>query len=407
MATIVISSTGTDGDHLPYIALGEALQARGHKVRMAFRESMRSHITKAGLEAICCGKDLVEEEARKDAADWDGWQPPSTSGQERYDKMVDYLQHEIPVVFQALLAACKDADLLICGLQRQLLGAMIEKKIGTPWVAASVTPAFQCSEIGHHNISNRSEVVSLFLPILKEVFTKLEVEEINWLEYHKTEHAILGSSSHFSQPTLENSHYKQTGFWFYENPDWQNWQPDEQLQEFVETSPKPLVLSFSSIPVTNPKSVLEVHVHAAAILGRRIVVQRGWANFNETLLPNDINRESVMFTEFMPQDWLLSHAAAFIHHGGVGTIARALRNDCPMLVEPLGNDQFFNAKRVLSLKVGTAMHPHKLTPDGLARVLETKVLNDEVKQNTQVIGAKIREDKGLVTACQVIESWLP
>ncbi len=48
-----------------------------------------------------------------------------------------------------------------------------------------------------------------------------------------------------------------------------------------------------------------------------------------------------------------------------------------MLVEPYGNGQFFNAKRVVTLNLGAAVHPKKITPDGLAKILETKVLTNE------------------------------
>jgi UDP:flavonoid glycosyltransferase YjiC (YdhE family) len=151
--------------------------------------------------------------------------------------------------------------------------------------------------------------------------------------------------------------------------------------------------------------VLELHVQAATKLGRGLLVHRGWANFNESMLSDRCDGNSVMFVDFIPQDWLFSQAGAVIHHGGIGTIARALKNDCPMLVEPYGNDQFFNAKRVVGLKVGVAVHPKKITPDGLAKILETKVLTDECKKNTQDLGAKIRAENGLKTACDLIVNY--
>jgi len=54
----------------------------------------------------------------------------------------------------------------------------------------------------------------------------------------------------------------------------------------------------------------------------------------------------VLFADFLPQDWLFARAACSIQHGGIGTIARALRAGCPILVEPFGNDQLYNASRV-------------------------------------------------------------
>ena len=406
MATIVISSTGTHGDYLPYIALGQFLKTQGHTVRMAFRKSMHSYVIKAGLESVTCGTELTIEQAQKDAAHWDHFQPSSTSLQSEIERMTLFFKEDFPAIYQQLFTACQDADLFICGLQRQMFGAMLEKKLGLPWVAASVTPAFQCSALGHHMTKKDPTWLKLLLPTLKEVFAQLNVEAIDWLNYHHNEKSILGSSPYFSIPTVENSHYQQTGFWFYEDPTWQHWQPSEALHQFVEINPQPLFLTFSSIPIVEPRTVLEIHIRAAQKLSRGLIVQRGWANFNESLVPEDIQSQSVMFVDFMPQDWLLSNVAAIIHHGGIGTIARALRHSCPMLVEPLGNDQFFNAKRILALKVGTAVHPHKITPDGLSKILETKVLTKEVKLQTQQLGDKIRNDNSLEKTCILIESWL-
>jgi UDP:flavonoid glycosyltransferase YjiC (YdhE family) len=406
MATIVISSKGTHGDHLPYIALGEALQKKGHTVRMAFRQSMLPLVREAGLEGVVCGEDLLPEEARKKAVDWDEWQIHPDSNQDRFDNMKLYFEQDLPIIFQQLLQACEGADLLICGLQRQMFGAMIGQKIGLPWVCASVTPSFQCAQMGQYLSQQHIKITNLFLPTLKEVFHKLQIPEIDWFNYYHNPRSILASSRHFCSLDEQHSHFQQTGFWFYENPQWHNWQPDPALRHFVETEGKPLFLTFSSIPVVDPASVLNVHLQGAKKLGRKLIVQRGIANFNESLLKDDRDRQDVMFVDFMPQDWLLSNVDTIIHHGGIGTIARALRHNCPMIVEPLGNDQFFNAKRVLNLKIGTAVKPHALTADGLAHILETKVLTPEIKKSTEILGEKIRLENSLENACNLIESWL-
>lgn len=406
MKKIVISSTGTYGDHLPYIALGEALKKQGYQVVMAFRASMARYVINSGLEHVVCGQELTQEEARKKAKDWDEWQLPSQDSHDNFIVMQNFFKDDVPVIFQQLEQACHGADLLICGLQRQLFGAMLEKKTGLPWVAASVTPAFQCSEIGQHTLRQQIDIIRLFLPTLETVTQQFNLPSIDWFKYHENPRAILGSSRYFSETLPAYSDYQKTGFWFYEEPTWKDWQPDNFLKEFVERSPSPLFLSFSSIPVTEPQRVLNVHLQAAKALGRGLVVQRGWANFNESLLEDEGDRQHVCFVDFMPQAWLLENVGAIMHHGGVGTIARALRHNCPMVVEPLGNDQFFNAKRVLSLKIGTAVHPHKVTVEGLASLLENKVLTSEVKHNVTTLGEQIRSEDSLNNACNMIQTWL-
>jgi len=405
MATLVISSTGTHGDHLPYIALGEALQQRGHTVRMAFRPSMHGYVRKAGLEAVACGAELSEDMARAQAADWDEWQPRQVSVAQQFAAFEQRMRREYPDIFSALETACADADLLICGLQRQLFGAMLANKTGLPWIAASVTPFFQCHETAQ-KIAQTQTFRQVFAPLMSDICAQLGVPTLDWLEYEKNPRALLGASQHFAPVLPSYAAYRHSGFWFYQDPAWSDWQPEPTLQGFVEDGDKPLYLTFSSIPVVNPAEVLAVHARAAAKLGRRLVVQRGCADFNRGQLADDCDPENVRFVDFLPQDWLLPRVAAIIHHGGVGTIARALRHDCPMLIEPLGNDQFFNAARILELKAGAAAHPHKITADSLARILEHKVLNAETRRGAQLLGAKIRAEKGTETACELIEAWL-
>jgi UDP:flavonoid glycosyltransferase YjiC (YdhE family) len=407
MATIVISSTGTLGDHLPYVALGAALQQRGHRVRMALRPSMLGYAREWGLETYECGMELTEETARSHAVDWDEWQAPHVPAAQQMDLMQQRILNETPVILNALEAACVDADVLICGFQRHLFGALLAQKIKLPWMAASVTPVFQCVEPSLQQVQNTRVLRNRFAPVLNTLCEQNGiVPPTNWLEAEKNPRSLLGASAYFAQTAPSYAHYQACGFWFYASPAWQQWQPDEALRRFMEAGDPPLYLSFSSIPVVNPRHVLALHVRAAAQLGLRLVVQRGCADFHADLLPDDCDPDQVQFVDFLPQDWLLPRTAAIIHHGGVGTLARALRHDCPMLIEPLGNDQFFNAARILKLQVGAAVHPHKITADSLARVLENKVLNEQTRQHTRALGEKIRAEDGATIACQWIESWL-
>ena len=420
MAKIVITTAGTLGDHLPYIALGKFLQVRGHQVCLAISQSFHDYAIKAGLEVVSCGRSHGKQEVQQDAKTWNQLEKGIISNRlisdpDVYEQILRLIEKAFPAILETLLKICADADLLICGIQYLTLGAFVAEKLNIPWIGTSLMPCLQCQNNQSQNNqksaiakADRRDPYLLKINELRQQFALKAFTQAEWFDYSEKhpQKAILAASSHFSQLNAESLQYQQTGFWFYEDPDWQDWQPDTQLRDFFAVDPKPLVLSFSSLPLENAQAVLEVHVRAAAKLNRRLFIQQGWADFNESLLPEDCDRHMIMFAGFMPQDWLFANAAALIHHGGIGTIARAIRNDCPMLVEPYGNDQFFNAKQILSLKIGAAMHPHRITADGLAHVLQTKVLTYECKQNVQAIGAKIRKENGLETASNLIESWL-
>ena len=164
------------------------------------------------------------------------------------------------------------------------------------------------------------------------------------------------------------------------------------------------MLSFSSLPVANRREVLAVHVEAAALLRRPLVVQTGWAGFCRQDLPRGTPAQDVLFVDFLPHDWLFARAACAIQHGGIGSIARALRHGCPLLLEPYGNDQFFNASRVIALGVGAAMRPSALTATGLARVLQEQVLSPGTRHLGETLGAAIRAEAGLEVSYERINA---
>jgi len=80
MATIVIYTSGTLGDHLPFIALGQALTKTGHRVRMAINQAMHPYAERFGLEAIALTDiERGPEQAQANAWAWNFWNTPDQS----------------------------------------------------------------------------------------------------------------------------------------------------------------------------------------------------------------------------------------------------------------------------------------------------------------------------------------
>ncbi len=412
MSSIVIYTSGTLGDHLPFIALGRALHDRGHRVQLAVNPAMQSYVHRAGLETfVLTDEQRGEEQARADAWAWDHWNNRDTAEHPKA-KPFDIEQH----VTQAreLIALCRDADLLIATSIR-MLGYVVHHALGVPWLTASMNPfSFWQSTAEEERRAHQTAEIKIYRSIkelLGYTFSSLGIDHAvpiwsrGWLF---ARHILLASSAYFSKPDLKQllprSSIDMTGFWFYEDPDWLDWQPDEALREFAAR--RPIVLAFSSQPLENPQHILAVHVEAAALLGQPLLVQRGWAGFAETDLPQNTRREDVMFVDYLPHDWLFAQAACAIQHGGIGSIARALRQGCPLVIEPFGNDQLYNASRVVNLGVGVAMHPFKMTGADLAQVLSAQVLTPQYRQRAADLGALLREEDGLETACWLIETYL-
>lgn len=169
---------------------------------------------------------------------------------------------------------------------------------------------------------------------------------------------------------------------------------------------RPLLLTFSSQPLEEPAAVLRRHVEAAGLLGLPLLVQSGWAGFSPADLPPNADPSRVRFLDYASHDWLFARAVAAIQHGGIGSLARALRQACPVLIEPFGNDQFFNAQRTVELGVGASAHPFQSSATELAQLVEKQVLAPATRLRAKQLGRVLRKEDGVTAAVSLVEEAL-
>ena len=412
MAKILILASGTMGDILPYIALGQSLQQQGHQIQMVSPEYIHPQIESAGLLAIAGSHQKVNPEtAKKSALLWDSWtRDPQDIAAKRKLNQEYHGREKWRITYQSineLLEYFDELDGVICNPQENTVGAILAEKFAVPLIQLVVTPQLVYQPNNWWQLFREAKLQGNPKDSYQKFrhFLGLTDSEV-WKQYWQSDRVMFAASTslYSTPPDLPAANH--IGFFFYHNPEWQKWQPSAELKQFVESDSPPLVLSFSSQPMGNGKDFLAIHARAAKILGRQILIQRGWAGLDKKDLPADISPETVMFIDFIPQAWLFSRAAAVITHGGIGTVARALLHGCPLLVEPNTHEQCFNAHRILRWQVGAAVHPKKITPEGIARVLEKKVLTPEYKQEAVKIQTQLQQEKGLENAVMAIESWL-
>ena len=418
MKTITIYTAGTLGDHLPYIVLARALSKRGYRVRMAVNASMAAYPKQAGVEVIALSNlEGGEDEARSEAWAWDFWQNRDIRvrvKKRRVDSNDVYLSQ-----CRELTHLCLESDLLLATSIRPQ-GYVAAKASGIPWITISMNPSafFLPSNEDERRIvlSASQKEYQHIAPHVLWTLSALGISQPKppftptWL-WAPT--ILLAGSPAFAQVNPNQfqpqSSIIQTGFWYYEDPSWLDWQPDEALRRFCEPAnpdDRPIVMAFSSQPLEDPRSILVKHALAARILGKKLLVQRGWAGFSEDQLPAEVDHSRVFFCDFLPQDWLFARAVCTIQHGGMGSIARAIRCACPLLVEPFGNDQLFNANRVVELKIGAAIHPFLSTPEEIAAVINKKVLSPECKSKIDQLSGCFQQENGEEDACEAIASIL-
>lgn len=155
-----------------------------------------------------------------------------------------------------------------------------------------------------------------------------------------------------------------------------------ELSAFLAAGDKPLVFTPGTGNV-HAARFFACALDAVKQLGQRaIFLSKDKAQIPATL------PSSVLWQAYVPLSGLLPHAAALIHHGGIGTTAEALRAGTPQLVTPFGWDQFDNGARVAALGAGLTMPSKTLRVRALTRALRRLVTSETMLTRCTQLAAR-------------------
>ncbi|ADL53035.1 macrolide family glycosyltransferase [Clostridium cellulovorans] len=92
--------------------------------------------------------------------------------------------------------------------------------------------------------------------------------------------------------------------------------------------------------------------------------------------------ENFIVRDFVPQAEVLKHADLFIAHGGMGSVSDGMYLGVPMIMVPLGADQFFNSYRLQDLGAGKVLKKKEVTAENLK--LQAKLMLESSTYKKQV-----------------------
>lgn len=171
-----------------------------------------------------------------------------------------------------------------------------------------------------------------------------------------------------------------------------------ELAAFLQAGAAPLVFTHGT--GNTQAAAYFRHARAAADrLGRRAV----FLTPHRDQVPADLPA-TMLWQDYVPLRRLLPHAAALVHHGGIGTTAEALRAGTPQLVVPLAHDQFDNGARVAALGVGASLPAARLNDARLARTLAATLAAPGLDGRTRAVAARFQPGSGIDRMCAALEA---
>jgi rhamnosyltransferase subunit B len=404
----ILVSVGTDGDIYPYLGLGAKLRARGHQVTLVANEHFRA----PAAEHEIAFRALVSDEETKDLlGNPDFWHPLKTA---RVSAQwgTRFLERQY-----ALLAdLAGDGDTVFAASPGVLAARLVQDKLERPLASIVLQPWL---------------IPSVFAPPVIPGLTlprwaPRSVGKVYWRLFDFAAEHLVGRPLNQLRAELNLKPVRRIFCWWQSPeliigmfPGWYgppqvDWPPQTRLagfplydgrprsslpcdvREFCAAGEPPLAFTFGT-GMMHAAGLFRAALEACRLLGMRGLLLTKYQCHLPVPLPSFVRH-----CEFAPFQQLLPLCAALVHHGGVGTVAKALAAGTPQLVIPFAFDQADNAVRVQRLGVGDWLKPRQRSGAQIAKTI-SRLMTPPVRARCREVAARLGSDDALESAAQWLE----
>jgi vancomycin aglycone glucosyltransferase len=394
---VLLSTIGTRGEVQPVVGVATRLRAVGHEAVVCAPPDFRDWVESLGIPFVPVGPEL-----RGIATQGERVLPTSEQRQQM-------IEGTVAAQFAAVAAAADGCDLVVGGGALAIAARSIAEHRGIGYVYASFCPITLPSP--HHapptygilgqkpadgtvdNATLWAEDAQrwnlLWSAALNSRRAELGLPPVTDVRRH----IVTATPWLAADPTLApwpDPSVFQTGAWIL--PD--NRPLDPEVEAFLDAGEPPVYLGFGSTHA--PEDIASTVIEAARALGRRTIVSRGWADL--ALVDGADGAPDCLAIGEVNQQALFRRVAAVVHHGGAGTTTAATAAGAPQVVVPQIYDQFYFARRVEELGIGTAHHRGGSWRTTLARALEP-----EVAATARRLAGAVRTDGAVTAARRLVE----
>lgn len=382
----LLMSVGTRGDMEPFLALGQGLVRRGHRVLCAFPGQFGHLAEEAGLEHASLGfelLDLLESDLGRAALGGAG---------SAWSRLVANIR---------LARRQKDANRALVERQHESVERYdpdrilyngkavypLLRELAHPGSTVLVSPVPYLHYVeGHTHLAFHT---NLGAPLNHLTFALADLGQA------VTARISSGWVSGVGTPTLRNLRralaarrvvytisptlFPPSSSWgadvqvlgYQERERQGSWRPDEALRRFLDRHAGRGILFATFGSMTSPEPKRRTEALVEVLLRHRIPAIVNTASGGLVEL-EDLQTDLVHFVPEVPYGHVLPRVRAVLHHGGSGTTHLALRAGCPTLIVPHIIDQFAWGRVVEDLGAGpTALPAKRLTSDRLEpRILD-------------------------------------
>lgn len=409
---MLMFAIGSGGDIHPSIGIGRALRARGHSVAFAANSYFEDAIQRAGLDFISTG---TTEEYLRTTQDPDLWRL-GKGFRVFFRMMLDGMRRQHQIVANRYR---KGRTLVIA--PSSALGVRIaNEQLGAPLVNLHLQPLPLRSLQEQPGITVPRALKPLVPPLRKGFLAALDrwvldppvLPELNAFRaelglspvrrvMHNWMHSpdrVIGLFPEWYAPRQPDwpPQVRLTGFPLFDNAT--SRELDSGLLDFLNAGDPPIVFTLGTA-MRFAERFFAASVEACQKVSRRGILLTQFRDQAPAHLPQGIRH-----FDYAPFSLLLPRCAALVHHGGIGTIAQALRAGLPQLIMPMNFDQPANAARVRALGVGDSLRPAAYTAERAAAKLVQLLSAPGVRRRCSEIACQFDKADPVRETCELIEA---
>lgn len=415
---VLLPTVGSAGDIHPFLAIGLAMQARGHAVEVITNPVFADLVRQAGLGFHAAGTAQHYADAFSSPK---LWHPVHGFGV-FWRRMARYTIEPVYERIAHLAEGCAAIDRCVVLATPLMLGARLaQEKLGVPLVTAytAATMLRSCEDpltLAHWRVprwvprvaraaawralDNRKlhPMVAADLPPWRE---RLGLPVLRQSVFGEWIHSPRAGAALFPgwfapAPVDWPAQVRQAGFPLYDGD--KAGGLGDVLSHFLGQGPPPIVFTAGSA-MGHGQGFFKAAVRTCQELGRRGVLLATDATQVPPGLPS-----AVLHCAYAPFGLLLPRVAALVHHGGIGTSAQGLRAGVPQLLTPMGFDQFDNAMRLQILGVAASVARQDAGFASMTPLLRGLLDSARVADACRAAATRVQGDSALEIICDILEA---
>ncbi len=407
---ILISTAGSHGDVLPFIALGREFLARGHETVIYANPYFQKHVLDAGLAFVPIGtideyESLFGELAERDP-------------RKAFERVAKHFAAIWGDCHTAMKADVEPGQTIAIGSSLMFAHRLLKETDGIPCATVHLAPSVfrshgRPARVAPTWIHARSPNLvkhlawwsldkvfydPYFTKPLNKLRTKLGLSPVDhvfrsWL--HEADCVVGLFPDWFAErPSDWPSKVLLTDFPLYDHGALDPL--PASLQAFIDAGPRPVAFS-AGTATSKANDFFAQSVEACQIAGLRGILLSHFPNQVPANLPDNI-----VHVPYAPFSALLPKLAAFVHHGGIGSTSQAMRAGVPQLIRPVAYDQFDNAARAVRLGVARELLPKDYQPAKVAAALRSMIDDTSMRASLAGVAEKLTSGGAVARTCELM-----